>query len=323
MFAAVMALAAAAGRSSPCASTDHPADCAGLSSFGTALGWRSWVKSDNWLSDQSVCQWHGVTCGDGRVTQISLEHNGLKGALPEAIGNLTKLSILNLNGGRPASYQGCVGNNFHNSSIPDSLYTLTSLTSVNLEYTCLGGGLSPQIGRLTAMESFSVHGNYLSGSIPPEMNLMTGLTTFKLGRNPFTGGFPDMRNLTKLVQFNCNFCSLTGPVLDIFDNFPNLEFSYWDGNGFTGGLPKSVGKLKKLSRISFNINSLSGPVPTEWVGLAKSGVLTDCRIGADTNLTAYLANYPWIQSVTGNVYSCPLPDFAVGKGVCNHVTDCA
>jgi hypothetical protein len=50
------------------------------------------------------------------------------------------------------------------------------------------------------------------------MNLMTELKTFKLGRNPFTGGFPDMRTLTKLVQFNCNFCALTGPELDIFDN---------------------------------------------------------------------------------------------------------
>lgn len=59
--------------------------------------------------------------------------NNLKGTVPEAIGNLTKLSVLNLNGGRPDNYMGCSGNNLGNSSIPNAMYTLTGLTSVNFE----------------------------------------------------------------------------------------------------------------------------------------------------------------------------------------------
>lgn len=149
-----------------CSSTDDPSDCAGLTAFGMSLRSDKWIKNTKWLSDKTVCEWHGITCDGGRVTEISLEHNGLSGALPQAIGNLTHLRVLNLNGGRPASYMGCDGNNFHNSSIPDSLYSLTSLESVNFEYTCLSGELSDQIGRLTQMVNFSIHGNYLSGSIP-------------------------------------------------------------------------------------------------------------------------------------------------------------
>jgi hypothetical protein len=42
-------------------------------------------------------------------TRCHNRQNGLKGALPEAIGNLTKLSVLNLNGGRPDNYMGCSG----------------------------------------------------------------------------------------------------------------------------------------------------------------------------------------------------------------------
>jgi hypothetical protein len=52
--------------------------------------------------------------------------------------------------------------------------------------------------------------------------------------------------------------------------FPNLQFSYWDGNGFTGTLPASVGKLRNLSRISFNINQLSGEMPPSWADVKVS-----------------------------------------------------
>ena len=155
------------------------------------------------------------------------------------------------------------------------------------------------------------------------MDQMPELQVFKLGRNPLIGGFPDMRKLTKLIQFNCNFCSLTGPVLDIFDSFPDLEKTYWDGNGFSGPLPPSVGKLKKLTRLSFNINNLSGAVPESWSELAASGTLTDCRVGSDTNVTSYLADYPWIQPVRGNIYACPLPSYAKSGGVCEHVDHCS
>jgi hypothetical protein len=87
------------------------------------------------------------------------------------------------------------------------------------------------------------------------------MTRLKLGRNPLSGGFPDVRALTKLTTFACNFAALTGPIPDIFDSFPDLEITFWDGNGFTGPLPKSIGKLTKLHSLSFNINQLSGPPP--------------------------------------------------------------
>jgi len=332
----------AAAASSVCDPADNTDDCTALTAFGKALKSAGWVQNTHWGTDKTICDWHGITCENGkkaggRVTEISLEHNNLDGALPDEIGMLSELRVLNLNGGRPPNYGSAgtrmcgggpppagnlKGNDFHNSSIPKAVYGLKKLQSINLEYTCTGGTLLPDIGGLTAMVNLSIHGNFIHGSIPQELDNLSELMTFKLGRNPFTGGFPDMRKLSKLIQFNCNFCSLTGPVLDIFDHFPALQFSYWDGNGFTGTLPASVGKLKNLARISFNINNLSGEMPASWSELPPS-VFDDCRIGNDTNLTAYLADYPWSQPVKGNVYKCPLPDYATGKGICNHVTNCA
>lgn len=49
-----------------------------------------WKSKKNWLKDVSVCEWYGVTCkkGDvtdkktGRVTGLALKSNGLAGSLP-------------------------------------------------------------------------------------------------------------------------------------------------------------------------------------------------------------------------------------------------
>jgi hypothetical protein len=34
-----------------------------------------------------------------------------------------------------------------------------------------------------------------------------------------------------------------------FDALPNLEVTYWDGNGFTGELPSSIARATKLTRV--------------------------------------------------------------------------
>ena len=313
-------------RSSAALSTSHSDDLAGLTDFASALNYKSWVKNTHWMDTKtSVCEWHGVTCDDksGRVTEISLEHNRLNGTLPVSLGDrLTELTSLNLNGGRPADYQGCEGNDFRRSPLPASFYKMSKLQKVNLEYTCLGGTLADAFHNMTSLTELSLHGNCLSGEIPRSLNHSVNLNTLKLGRNPITGSFPwYLSGLTKAVQLNCNFCALTGVVPDdAFLNWPELEETYWDGNGFTGTLPSSLGTLKKLTRVSFNINQFSGPLPASWAAMPA---LKDCRIGSDTNLTAYLANYSWIKKTSGNLYDCPLPAYATGGGVCNHVSNCA
>lgn len=293
--------------------------------FGKALEYAGWLERSGWMGSESVCKWHGVSCDQetGRVTKLSLSKNRLRGRLPETLGNISELTELRLEGSRPPSYHGCVDTDLGKTPLPEGFYRLSKLRDLNLEYTCLGGSLADDFGSFPHMLSLQLHGNFLTGKIPQSIDKMSKLEVFKLGRNPLSGGFPDMRKLTKLVQFNCNFCSLTGHVLDIFDHFPQLEVTYWDGNGFTGPLPSTVGGLMKLRRLSFNINNFSGPVPPSWAGLALRGVLTDCRIGSDTNLTSYLANYDWIQPVSGNVYSCPLPSFAKQGGLCEHVDHCS
>merc|ERR1711879_274438 len=119
-----------------------------------------------------------------------------------------------------------------------------------------------------------------------------------------TGTLPLLKNLKKVVQFNCNFCALTGEFPDMFGYMPSLEVSYWDGNGFRGKLPASIGLATKLTRLSFNINNFSGPIPGGICEIPAGQKGGDCRIGADIELGPYQAAYPWILPVRGNYYDC-------------------
>jgi len=76
-----------------------------------------------------------------------------------------------------------------------------------------------------------------------------------------------------------------------------VQVSYWDGNGFTGSLPSSLGRAKKLTRVSFNINQFTGSIPSGVCGIPAGdggdtpGTSHDCRIGSDTDLDIYKAPF--------------------------------
>ena len=71
-------------------------DRAALTTLYHATGGASWTNNTNWLSNEPLSEWFGVTTESGRVTHLSLAPNGLSGSLPAALGNLTELEWLSL-----------------------------------------------------------------------------------------------------------------------------------------------------------------------------------------------------------------------------------
>lgn len=304
-------LSIAVGAAASCgAPGDDPTECAALESFGKSLNYKQWKKSSAWLTSASVCKWFGVTCASGRVTGLSLRDNDLSGELPASLGDLTRLTSLMLDGAQPPSYAGCSSTNLRYSALPPSFYALKRLQVFTVEDACLGGTLTDGdagVGALTELTVFSIHQNRVAGAFPFGFNRAPGLQVLKLDRNPISGAVPLFTGWgAALLTFDCNFCALSGPfpAMD-FSKLTSLKQMYWDGNAFTS-LPASLGDAKALAEVSFNINSVRGEFPA---GLCALKALTDCRVGAGTNCSAYSACYPWVlaNNASGNLYSCPLP----------------
>ena len=85
---------------------------------------------------------------------IDMSNNRFVGEIPESIGDLKGLNMLNLS------------NNIFTGHIPSSLENLTKLESLDLSQNRLSGEIPQQLAQLTFLEWFNVSHNNLTGSIP-------------------------------------------------------------------------------------------------------------------------------------------------------------
>lgn len=89
--------AAPMAQPTPCAGVaDIPAaECEALAALFIATDGPSWDNRSNWGSG-SPCNWFGVECAGGHVFRLQLPSNGLRGTIPQRLGDLDQLSELDL-----------------------------------------------------------------------------------------------------------------------------------------------------------------------------------------------------------------------------------
>ena len=141
---------------------------------------------NSWKAGTDPCRsnWTGLTCGDGNVIHLDLSGDAfqnLSGTISQAVGNLTALTILRLNG---TSLTG---------TIPPSLGNLTTLTCLDLSTplmshdnhrgrygTQITGTIPESLGCLTALTHLYLQYVQLSGTIPPSLGNLIALTDLRL-----------------------------------------------------------------------------------------------------------------------------------------------
>jgi len=226
-----------------------------------------WKNTDGWLTDLNECeQWKGVFCTSrGQVYQISLENNGLTGALPPELILLPQLEILDFTTnllfmeGPQMEFMGKLTNlktlllddNYitTNHGLPDMMQHLTNLEKVRLSYNLLDGTLNPDtLQALTRLTHLEVESNFLQGSIPKELGQMSALVYLYMRRNALEV------NLQDFLTPDSNMMSL---------------FALWlDDNQLVGSIPTEVGKLTGLGSLSMTDGALTGTIPSE-IGLLR------------------------------------------------------
>ena len=135
-----------------------------------ALGGDGWTDKTNWLSDEKLSEWHGVsTDGDGRVTRLDLPRNELAGVIPAEIGGLRRLESLILWVNRVSG------------AMPAELGKLTRLSRLEVQNNELESGLPPEMGGMEALDYFDVaHNPNVVGVVPhtfAELDLETFYST--------------------------------------------------------------------------------------------------------------------------------------------------
>ncbi|WP_420442291.1 hypothetical protein [Candidatus Palauibacter sp.] len=268
--------------------TDEP--CAPLSDreilevLYHATGGDQWKRHDNWLTDAPLGTWHRVTTdGEGRVVELRLWENELRGRIPPELAELP-LRVLDLSG------------NWLTGPIPADLGGIESLKVLQLEINQLTV-IPPELGALKQLTELHLYDNLFTAPIPPELGSLPRLEILWLNKNEFEGPIPpELGNLSALKDLRISTTRLSGrippelgklsnlEVLWLFENelegeippelagMSSLQTLYAGFNKLSGRIPPELGKMASLWTLALDYNDLSGPIPGELGDLAA---LTD------------------------------------------------
>ena len=181
-----------------CARTS-PVDREALVALYNATDGANWRNKTNWLSDQPLNQWHGVTTDtDGRVTELYLNTNQLTGEIPSELGNLSNLQVLVLT------------NNQFSGTIPSQLGNLSNLKQLWLHSNQLTGTIPSELDNLSKLQVLALGINQLTGTIPSQLGNLSKLQSLYIDNNPLSGALPStftgLHNLENLWLHNTQLC---------------------------------------------------------------------------------------------------------------------
>ena len=224
----------------------------------------NWMENTYWCSDMPLSEWYGVTCNEeGRVVELELSGNNLKGSIPGELGNLSSLTYLVL------SFNQLSG------SIPSAMGRLVGLTELSLHNNQLTGAIPAELGNLSSVTELGLGKNQLGGSIPAELGQLTGLTYLDLSENQLTGTIPaELGNLVNLTALDLNDNRLTGSIPAALGNLIGLQSLWLYNNRLTGEIPEELGNLTGLMSLGLYNNQLTGAVPASLGNLTGLMSLT-------------------------------------------------
>ena len=148
-------------------------DRAALVALYNGMDGPTWPNSANWLTDAPLDEWFGVTTdgSTGRVIDLTLIDNNLKGQLPPELGDLTALEGLDLG-----------GNFIYDYNLP-TLSDLPSLRRLSLFRNFISDVSA--LSNLTRLEILELYDNGVS-DISPLLDLPS-LRILNVWANPLTG----------------------------------------------------------------------------------------------------------------------------------------
>lgn len=237
----------------------------------------------------------GVTLGSLRV--LDLRSCSIGNAIPNSVGNLTRLTALYL------------ADNNLTGNVPDSLGQLSSLSVLNLSGNSLTGIIPESFGFLANLSSLDLSGNFFSGPVPSRLGTLSRLQYLNLSGNSLNSLPAQLGGLVSLVDLDLSENSFSGGVLPDLKGLGNLQIVVLRKSNFSGSLPVELWSLPRLTFVDVSSNSFSGLLPNS----SSSVNLTVAVLNISHNMfygsfTPVLRRFSFVDLVN-NYYEGKVLDF--------------
>ena len=272
----------------------------------------NWRNKTNWLSAAPPGEWYGVTTdGDGRVTELNLEDNNLRGTLSPALAGLANLKTLNL--ASNASLSGPLPQVITGLPLEEIRLQGTELCAPpQAEFQAWLNGISVSTGVTgctdTRVDYYALVDLYNATDGPDWTNATNWASGAPL--NEWHGVDTDPGG--RVTRLNLEFSNLRGPLPTVLGRLTRLEFLNLHGNQLTGEIPSELGQLTNLSRLDLGSNQLTGEIPPELVQLTNLSSLAlafNQLTGEISSELVQLTNLEWLSLGWNQLTGTIPPDF--------------
>ena len=278
-------------------------DSLALVDFYHALDGDNWIDSDQWL-EGPVTEWKGITVRDGRVTQIRLRSNGLKGSIPESINNLSELTELNI-----ADNEELTG------PLPN-MDSLTQVTRLFLEHTSINGPFPDAIRGMTSLVIFNLSDSGIEGPIPAWLSELQSLESIYLFEADLNSSFPEVLKEIPTLRFISFYnAGITGPLPDL-SVLQNLEGIEIGANDLGGSFPGWIVNIPNLRTLDIQSCNLSGSIPDSLFSYLRND-FREFTIGGNSfegDISRFLTGDStklWRFNIFNNNFSGAMPEGSI------------
>lgn len=206
----------------------------------------NWNNPDNWLTDQPLELWTGVTIDNDRVSEIALINQNVAGTFPMQIIDLDQLNTFEINKGAISG------------TIPEELIQLNKLSRFVLSGIGMIGEVPNIFTQFENLQYLVLSNNKFEGSLP---DIPDGMLLFYAERNNFSGHIPDSWANVILSNVNIADNELTG-TLDIFETWTILsKMNFSDNDWDPGPLPMWLDTKMNLNSFSCKNCNFEGGIP--------------------------------------------------------------
>ncbi|KAG9439714.1 hypothetical protein H6P81_019879 [Aristolochia fimbriata] len=221
-----------------------------------------------------VCNWPGISCGDGRVVSVNLSESYIAGPFFHnfsAMGSLAALDLSKnaINGELPADLNDCKNLRYLNIShnIIEGELNLSGLNRLeNLDLTLnrFSGGIQANFPALCAnLVSLNLSMNNFTGDVANSFDNCSALRYLDLSSNKFVG--PIWEGFASLTEFSVSENNLTGEISrEMFASACNLQMLDLSENQFAGQFPPEISNCEAMASLNLYGNEFWGPIPPQF-----------------------------------------------------------
>ena len=217
-----------------------------------------------WNETEDPCTfWNQIHCEKDHVTKLKLHSDYQHRSLPESIGNLQLLSVLDVSYlhqlttlpesiGKLQALSELHGSSNQLTSLPESIGKLQALSKLYVSSNQLTS-LPEWIGELKALSVLDVHDNQLK-SLPESIGKLQALSELVVRNNHLTSLPESIGKWQALTELDVCYNNLTS-LPESIGSLQLLSELHVASNNLTS-LPESIGKLQGLVWLDVSYNQL-------------------------------------------------------------------